>query len=51
MNMSYDYIGAATENDADELITFAKELKTEVINCLKKHHPELIKSPNFVTDL
>ena len=39
--VEYDYIGAVTEQDADELISFARELKTDVIGWLRQHHPEL----------
>lgn len=45
--VEYDYIGAVTENDADELIAFAKELKADVIDWLKKHHPALIQAPDI----
>ena len=40
--VEYDYIGGASESDADELVEFVKEFKEEVIRWLKKHHPELI---------
>ncbi|MDY6973151.1 MAG: hypothetical protein SV775_12580 [Thermodesulfobacteriota bacterium] len=39
--VEYDYIGAVTGNDADELIDFVKELKSDVLDWLKKNHPEL----------
>lgn len=40
--VEYDYVGAATEQDADELIEFAFEMKKDVLVWLKEHHPKLI---------
>jgi hypothetical protein len=40
--VEYDYVGGVSESDADELIGFVKEFKDEVINWLKKTHPELL---------
>jgi len=40
--VEYDYIGAVTENDANELIDFTKELKETVMNWIKNYHPELV---------
>ena len=40
--VEYDYVGGASESDADELIGFVKEFKDEVIAWLKKTHPELL---------
>ena len=37
----YDYVGAVTQNDADELIEFAMAFKGEVETWLKEKHPEL----------
>ena len=39
--VEYDYVGGASESDADELIRFVKELRGEVITWLEKKHPEL----------
>ena len=39
--VEYDYIGAVTEDDANELIEFTKELKSTVYVWLKQNHPEL----------
>jgi uncharacterized protein (UPF0332 family) len=39
--VEYDYAGAATEQEARELIAFAKELREEVIGWLRKNHREL----------
>ena len=39
--VEYDYVGGVTEHDADELIEFVKELKTDVLDWLNKKHPEL----------
>ena len=38
--VEYDYVGGASNADADELIKFATELKIEVMKWLKDHHPE-----------
>jgi hypothetical protein len=40
--VEYDYIGAVTANDANELIQFVEELKVIVDSWLKQHHPELL---------
>ena len=40
--VEYDYVGAASDSDADELIEFVKDLRDEVMNWLKKTHPELL---------
>jgi hypothetical protein len=40
--VEYDMAGAATDNDATELIEFTKELRTEVLAWLKKNHPKLL---------
>jgi hypothetical protein len=37
----YEMAGVATEQDASELVEFAKELREEVLDWLNKHHPEL----------
>lgn len=41
--VEYDYIGAANEKDADELIAFVKELKNDVLEWVTKNHPCLLK--------
>jgi len=33
--------GVATERDASELVDFVKELRDDVLDWLKKHHPAL----------
>ena len=38
----YDYAGAASGADADELVDFAVSLKEEISSWLKSEHPELI---------
>lgn len=38
----YDRAGAATEEDATELIEFTKELRADVLDWLKQHHPDLV---------
>jgi hypothetical protein len=40
--VEYDYVGGATEADADELISFVKELREDVLNWLKTNHPSLL---------
>ena len=39
--VEYDYIGGVTENDANELIDYVKELKDEVETWLEREHSEL----------
>lgn len=41
--VEYDYVGGATNADADELIEFVKDLKKDVIDWLKRIHPEFIR--------
>jgi len=40
--VEYDYVGGASDADADELIEFATELKAEVLKWLKDTHQELL---------
>lgn len=37
----YDYAGAVSQQEADELVQFAKELKAEVESWLESEHPDL----------
>ena len=37
--VEYDYIGGATQADANELIAFVMDLKRDVISWLKLKHP------------
>jgi hypothetical protein len=39
--VEYDYVGGASESDANELIAFVEELKLEVLEWLVREHPEL----------
>lgn len=39
--VEYDYVGGATEADADELIEFAESLKKDVLKWLRAMHPGL----------
>ena len=39
--VEYDYVGAVTENDVNEIIEFTKELESDVYGWLKRKHPEL----------
>jgi len=41
--VEYDYVGGATEADADELIEFTEELEKDVRDWLKKKHPEFLR--------
>jgi hypothetical protein len=40
--LEYDFVGGATEADADELVDFVKELEKEVLAWLKEQHPDLL---------
>lgn len=40
--VEYDHVGGATDDDADELIAFTRELRAAVVDWLAKHHPELL---------
>jgi hypothetical protein len=40
--VEYEYVGGATDRDADELIALAREFETEVLEWLERHHPELM---------
>ena len=38
--VEYDYVGGATNSDADELIAYVMKLKIEVLGWLKQNHPD-----------
>ncbi len=40
--VEYDYIGAVSSDDADELIAFTKEFKKDVKEWLETNHPDLL---------
>ena len=40
--VEYDYAGGATKKDADELIEFTRELRTDVRAWLQENHIELL---------
>jgi hypothetical protein len=40
--VEYDMAGAATDADAAELHDFAKELRTDALDWLKRNHPDLV---------
>jgi hypothetical protein len=40
--VEYDYVGGATDDDADELLAFVQELKSEVAVWLKEYHTDLL---------
>ena len=42
--VEYDYVGGATDDDADELMEYGKELRDDVMAWLKKVHPGLLMS-------
>ena len=42
--VEYDYAGGASKRDAEELIAFGQELKTEVAAWLREKHPGLAQS-------
>lgn len=42
--LEYEYVGGITEDDVEELITFVKELREEVIQWLKINRPIFILS-------
>jgi hypothetical protein len=39
--VEYDYVGGATNSDADELIAYVMKLKIEVLSWLKQNHSDL----------
>jgi len=47
--VEYDYVGGATENDANELIGFATDLRENVMFWLKKNYPQLLS--NYIESL
>ncbi len=40
--VEYDYVGGATDADANELISFVKELKNEVLDWIKLKYPQYL---------
>jgi hypothetical protein len=40
--VEYDYVGGASDSDANELIAFVEELKLEVLEWLVREHSELL---------
>jgi hypothetical protein len=40
--VEYEYVGGATEDDANELIGFVKSLRDDVLEWLKMNHPHLV---------
>ena len=40
--VEYDYVGGASDSDANELIAFAEELRAEVLGWLEREHPEFL---------
>ena len=40
--VEYDMAGAATKQDAEELLTFAQQFRDEVLDWLKRNHSNLI---------
>ncbi len=42
--VEYDYVGGASDNDANELIAFVEHLRCEVLEWLRNEHPTLLDS-------
>jgi hypothetical protein len=42
IHYEYDHVGGATDDDADELLVFVQELKSEVAVWLKEYHTDLL---------
>ena len=42
--VEYDYVGGVTEEEVEELIAFVDELRKEVIQWLKKQHPNFLSA-------
>jgi len=40
--VEYDYVGAASANEAKELLEFATALRVEILGWLRKKHPNLL---------
>lgn len=40
--IEYEHAGGVTDNNADELIEFARELRQDVLKWLRKNHPHLL---------
>jgi hypothetical protein len=40
---NYDVAGAISEQDFEQMMKLATELRSQVIGWLKKNHPELLK--------
>ena len=44
--VEYDYVGGATEDDANELVGFAEELREDVLSWIENNHPQLLSKHN-----
>lgn len=42
--VEYDYVGGTTEEDAEELVTFVRELRSKVMSWLQQNHASLVPS-------
>jgi len=40
--VEYDYVGGASDSDANELIAFTEELRAEVLGWLESEHPKFL---------
>ena len=40
--VEYDNVGGASSDEAEELLTFARDLRIEIQNILQKNYPELL---------
>jgi hypothetical protein len=45
--VEYDMAGAATKQNAAELVEFTKELRKDVLDWLKKNHPALLPKERY----
>ena len=41
--VEYDYVGGASDRDADELIAFTLAFRSDVLGWLETKHPELME--------
>jgi hypothetical protein len=40
--VEYDYVGGASEDDAEELLAFTRALREDVLSWLRAKHPEYL---------
>jgi hypothetical protein len=44
--VEYDYVGGASDDDAEELLTFTRSLREDVLSWLRTKHPEYLPAPD-----